>query len=311
MINYDDMFRRIYMLPYYSCPFSYLGRNSAMMQQQPVPYVMPSTQQPGQLEQVSDDKSMMSQMPQMYQMPQMTQMPQMPQEMQGMQQSPTFNQPYNMAPATQMQPMMQQMQPMMQTMPMQQMQQTMPMQQNAYPNYMPNMYGTGMGSGYAPHAESPEDRVPVLSNNPPVTSISLFKELTAYPNYGNPSGNADILYTGDRGTWTFDIPAFLFVPGQLTNAEIIIRGVLDDMNVTPADRYSARITVNGSVVHTGRVPLEHGRPLGAQFNNWRELRFRIPNIRRNNRVVIENTSNARPNDWIAFDWMELRVSPRR
>jgi len=49
---------------------------------------------------------------------------------------------------------------------------------------------------------------PVLSNAPAQTSIVLFKELTGYPNYGNPSGNADILYTGNRGTWTFDIQPF-------------------------------------------------------------------------------------------------------
>jgi len=150
---------------------------------------------------------------------------------------------------------------------------------------------------------------PILSNNPATTSIVLFKELTAYPNYGNPSGNADILYTGNRGTWTFDIPAFLFTPGNL-RAQIVIRAVLDDHADVPVDRYSARITINGTNVHTGRLPLEHGVPRGGRFTNWRSLTFNIPNLRRTNRVVIVNTSTAGQNDWIAFDWMELRLIPR-
>lgn len=150
---------------------------------------------------------------------------------------------------------------------------------------------------------------PVLSNNPAQSNITLFKELTGYPNYGNPSGNADILYTGNRGTWTFDVPPFLLLPGNL-RTQIIIRAVLDDHQNVPVNNYSARITVNGTVVHTGRLQLEHGRPAGQQFNNWRNLTFNVPNLRRNNRVVIENTSNTGRNDWIAFDWMELRFVPR-
>lgn len=157
--------------------------------------------------------------------------------------------------------------------------------------------------------EKSRQQQPVLSNNPASVNITLFKELTAYPNYGNPSRNADILYTGNRGTWTFDIPAFLFIPGNL-RARIIIRAVLDDHSSVPVNRYSARITINGSVVHNGRLNLVHGAPAGGMFTNWRELSYNITNMRRNTRVTIENTSTTGPNDWIAFDWMELRLSPR-
>lgn len=156
---------------------------------------------------------------------------------------------------------------------------------------------------------SAADPPPVLSNNPAVPTLSLFKELTGYPNYGNPSRNADILYTGNRGSWTFEIPSFLFVPGNL-RAQIFIRAVLDDHSSVPVNRYSARITINGSTVHTGPVPLEHGTPAGTAFNNWRLLTFNIPDIRRTTRVVIENTSTTGPEDWIALDWMELRLLPR-
>jgi len=163
--------------------------------------------------------------------------------------------------------------------------------------------------GFFPSSSPAYSRVPVLSNNPATTAIVLFKELTGYPNYGNPSGNADILYTGDQGVWTFGIQPFLFVPGNL-RGQIVIRAVLDDHRDVPVNRYSATITINGTVVHTGRLPLVHGTPAGGRFDNWRLLTFNIPNLRRNNRVVIVNTSDTGPNDWIAFDWMELRLIPR-
>jgi hypothetical protein len=237
----------------------------------------------------------------------------------------------NIQPVQYMMPMPN-MQPMMPISPMQNMQPMMPMQ-CPYANFpmMPGMgtnmglpamgsHGMGfpaMGTGedMADMEETTSmtaeaDRVPIVSNNPPVVRISLFKEQTAYPNYGNPSGNADILYRGDRGVWTFQIPNYLFQQGNW-RGELVIRTVLDDHYNTPANRYSARITVNNDTVHTGRVPAEHGTPSGGRFTNWRELTFRVPDLRRNNRVVIVNTSeNIASDDWIAFDWMELRLFPR-
>jgi len=161
--------------------------------------------------------------------------------------------------------------------------------------------------GTSPGGQSSRQPQPILSNPAPTVAIALFKELTGYPNYGNPSGNADILYTGTRGVWTFVVPAFLFIPGNL-RAQIVIRAVLDDHTAVPVSNYSARITINGTVVHNGRLALPHGAPAGGRFNNWRQLTFNVPNFRRTNQVVIENTSSAGPNDWIAFDWMELRIS---
>ncbi len=154
-----------------------------------------------------------------------------------------------------------------------------------------------------------QDPPPLLSNNPVTASVSLFKELSAYPNYGNPSRNADILYTGNRGSWTFQSPAFLAVPGN-QRAQAIIRSVLDDHANVPVNRYSARITINGTVVHDGRLLLQHGVPAGGMFTNWINLPFNIVNPRRTNRITIENTSSAGTDDWIAFDWMEIRLIPR-
>lgn len=175
-------------------------------------------------------------------------------------------------------------------------------------NGMTGMSGIG-NSDYSMPAASPGDPPPILSDNPPVVSIVLFKELTGYPNYGNPSGNADILYTGNRGTWTLGLQPFLAVPGQL-RARLVIRAVLDDHAHVPVNRYSARITINGNVVHDGPVPLEHGVPVGGRFTNWRELTFNVTNVRRENRVVIVNTSRAGSDDWIGIDSMEMRFTPR-
>lgn len=150
------------------------------------------------------------------------------------------------------------------------------------------------------------DPPPVLSNNPVTNTIVLFKELTGYPNYGNPSGNADILYTGNRGTWTFDIPNAVLLFLQNFRARLIIRAVLDDHQNVATSRYSATIRANNAVLHTGALPLEHGTPRGGKFTNWRLLTFDVSNIRRRNQIVISNTSSAGPDDWIGFDWMELR-----
>lgn len=162
----------------------------------------------------------------------------------------------------------------------------------------------------APRPGQIGDPPPVLSNNPATASITLFKELSGFPNYGNPSGNADILYTGNRGSWTFDLPQGLLAPGNLRRGQIVIRAVLDDHYNIAVNRYSARITINGTVVHNGPVPLEHGTPSGGMFNNWRNLTFNVANIRRSNRIQIENTSRAGVDDWIGLDWMEMRFTSR-
>lgn len=262
------------MLPYFSVPFSYDYRNSM----QAMPQIPMQEAAPGQ--------SMMPMQPMMPVQQAMPMQPMMPiQQAMPAMQCPILQQ-MNMSPQNYA-PMMPGMMEMMD---------------------MDGMMGTeGSEETSMPEGGSREN--PILSNNPPTTNITLFKELTGYPNYGNPSGNADILYTGNRGTWTFALPSPFTGLGTL-RAQIVIRAVLDDHDRVPVDRYSARITINGSTVHTGRVSLEHGRPTGGRFNNWRQLTFNIPNLRRNNQVVIVNTSNTGPTDFIAFDWMEMRFFTR-
>lgn len=150
---------------------------------------------------------------------------------------------------------------------------------------------------------------PVLSDGPAQIRLTAFKELTGFPNYGNPSGNADILYTGNTGQWTILIPPQLFVTGNY-RAQLVIRAVLDDHINVPVRQYSATISINGNTVHRGRLPLEHGRPSGQRFTNWTELTFNVQNLRRNNRIQIVNTSRTGESDWIGLDWMEMRLIPR-
>jgi hypothetical protein len=277
------------MMPYYSMPFEYYDRKNLVSPQMTAP-MAPPMQQP----MAPGGTSPMMQ----------------------------FTQP--MMQQNLMQPAMPMMQP---TMPMTQMPPVcpftgMPVMPTA--GQMGNMGVMGMDMDTdmdtdMEEAEAPEESAPegitsnrpaaIVTNAPATTTIVMFKELTGYPNYGNPSGNADILYTGTRGTWTFILPPFLFVPGNM-RAQIVIRAVLDDHANVPVSRYSARITVNGTVVHTGPLPLEHGVPAGGRFTNWRSLTYNVPNIRRNNSVTIVNTSTAGENDWIAFDWMEMRFTPR-
>jgi hypothetical protein len=187
-----------------------------------------------------------------------------------------------------------------------------PMMMQGYPvQYAPVQYTYTMDDDVDyidPMLLAQQDPPPLISNNPVTASVSLFKELSAYPNYGNPSRNADILYTGNRGSWTFQSPSFFTVPGN-QRAQVIIRAVLDDHANVPVNRYSARITINGTVVHDGRLLLEHGAPAGGMFTNWRDLPFNIFNTRRTNRVTIENTSSVGTDDRIAFDWMEIRLLP--
>ncbi|ATW25192.1 hypothetical protein [Candidatus Formimonas warabiya] len=155
-----------------------------------------------------------------------------------------------------------------------------------------------------------QDPPPILSNPTPSRVLFMRKELSGYPNYGNPSGNADILYTNTQGTWTFNLPAVLaLVLNNARRVELVIRGALDDHYNVPESRYSMSVLFNGVRQNVpARLPFVHGRPSGQRFDNWNELVLTVTSgtARMNNRVTIRNTSNTGDGDWIAFDWIELR-----
>lgn len=150
---------------------------------------------------------------------------------------------------------------------------------------------------------------PILSNNNPSRVLVLKKELSGYPNYGNPSGNADILYTATQGSWNFNIPPLMaLVLNNAQKVELVIRGALDDHYNVQENRYDLTVTFNGNWQSFKKLPFEHGRPSGQKFTNWNRLTLEFPPqaARILNRVTIRNTSNTGDNDWIALDWIELR-----
>jgi hypothetical protein len=150
---------------------------------------------------------------------------------------------------------------------------------------------------------------PFISRHPATANITFTKLLSAYPNYGNPSKNADILYSGNKGSWNIAVPSYLLIPDKL-KAQLIIRAALDDHIKVPANRYAVKIFINGVQLYGGRFALEHGSPAGSVFANWKELSFSVQNLREDNTITIENISSAGTADWIGFDRMELRLLPR-
>lgn len=154
--------------------------------------------------------------------------------------------------------------------------------------------------------QGPQQAKPYLSNNPIERKIVLFKELTAYPNYGNPSGNVDILYTGNQGQWRMDLPAQATISNTMSsNLTLQLRIILDDHLEVPEKYYSTSISFNKNILFDGVLRASHGTPRGGRFTNWRLLKLNIDNLRKNNIIEIRNTSRTGPMDWIAIDWMQI------
>jgi len=145
-----------------------------------------------------------------------------------------------------------------------------------------------------------------ISNNPEKVEISVYKELDGHKNSGSHTGKSDVLYTSTYGMWTFTVPKEI-LRLKPRKTEVVIKAVLDDHRSISTSRYAADIVVNEVSVHSGRLALQHGSPSKGPFRNWSRLTFPVRNLSIRNRVVIRNTSSTRKNDWIAFNWMELRI----
>ena len=70
---------------------------------------------------------------------------------------------------------------------------------------------------------------PPVTESTTTTGYVLFKQLDAFPNYGATDDAADILYTGDVGSWTFAIPT-----GTIVSARAVASMVADDGGSAPA-----------------------------------------------------------------------------
>lgn len=136
------------------------------------------------------------------------------------------------------------------------------------------------------------------------TTLILHKELSGYGNYGVTDTAADVLYSGETGTWTFSSTGL--PPG--TAFQFVISGVLDDHDYVPLIDYSMTVEVNGILVFSGSppsLPFVHGLPYGKVFTNWTELPV---DANGNWSITITNTSAISTSHWIAFDWIELHIA---
>jgi len=133
------------------------------------------------------------------------------------------------------------------------------------------------------------------------TTLILHKELSGFKNYGETDKAADVLYSGETGTWTFSSTGL--PPG--TAFQFVISGVLDDHYSVPEASYSMRVVVNGTEVFNAHPPFVHGTPYGKIFTNWQDLPV---DANGNWSITITNTSPLASSHWIAFDWIELHIS---
>lgn len=132
--------------------------------------------------------------------------------------------------------------------------------------------------------------------------LILLKELYGYDNYGTGDGRADILYSGETGTWIFSPP---HIAGG-TPVRFVLKGVLDDHYDIALDSYRVKVTVNGVEVFSGfPTAFQHGAPFGTKFANWTTLSVPAAGAWS---VSIRNASPLSAAHWIAFDWIELHVS---
>ncbi len=140
-------------------------------------------------------------------------------------------------------------------------------------------------------------------------------ELNAFGAYGQYDVAADILYTGERNTWTLASPAGNPLPAG--NYALTAWLVLDDhygdnpFGNTPTSDYSISLDVDG-VIKIAAIPGLQRSPRGVhQISNWTPVSVSVtlskPAL--SFTVSISNNSTAHPLDWVAIDRFELSLSP--
>jgi hypothetical protein len=141
-----------------------------------------------------------------------------------------------------------------------------------------------------------------------VGSADFYKELHGYGNYGAKDHAADILYSGDSGTWNFGSLSGCLPLADYGSATVTFSLVADDHYGEPIGDYSEQIFVNGALVFSGSEPLQHGQPYGTTFTNWEQFSFTTSNLSTPFTVGIENTSQLSGGDWIAIDWIDVNLA---
>src|SRR4051794_4879070 len=87
------------------------------------------------------------------------------------------------------------------------------------------------------------DPAPTVTQLDDVTYL-FKKELYGYNNYGSADSAADVLYSRESGSWTYDLSSLL-ASRRVVSAEFSISGVLDDHYELSAGYYFGTISTNG------------------------------------------------------------------
>jgi hypothetical protein len=135
------------------------------------------------------------------------------------------------------------------------------------------------------------------------TTITIYKELTGYSNYGH-DGAADILYSGESGTWHFDLTGIVN-PADVQAATFVIALIGDDHG-SGTSPYTCTVQVNGG--SSAACPtLPYGSPYGSPFTNWEDASYAVAALGSSNTITLHNTSFGSGN-WIGVDWVELQLT---
>ncbi|MFO7561193.1 MAG: hypothetical protein R6X02_01015 [Enhygromyxa sp.] len=132
--------------------------------------------------------------------------------------------------------------------------------------------------------------------------LILRMELEGYEDYGAGDGRADVIYSGESGTWTFED-----LCRGTSEAHLRLLVALDDRYEVPVEDYELEVRVNGRRVASGdgdKLGLRHGAPQGERFNNWAFLLIRISPADRYE-ISVRNRSDLSQEHWIAIDSISL------
>ena len=133
----------------------------------------------------------------------------------------------------------------------------------------------------------------------------LHKELSGYSNYGVLDAAADILYDGQTAQWVFEVPYV-----TISAATVVVSVSADDHYGVPISSYACELWAGDACVAEDPLPVMHGTPYASVFTAWYELT--LPVVPPRGGVLVVTLSNlsktADPLDWLAADWVELRLT---
>jgi hypothetical protein len=154
-----------------------------------------------------------------------------------------------------------------------------------------------------------------ISNPAPVVSysgnvVTLSKDLNGYGLHGVVDHASDILYSGETGTWSFDLASLGISLSDYDTSKITVSLALDDSYMVPTANYSLAVDLLGANKFSGTTDslgLVHGAPWGTTFNNWTSASFDSSLLSDPFTVSIVNTTSI-SNQWVAIDTIELELT---